>query len=121
MNKEKILYVDDEQLNLTLFGINFKKKYDVITAISGKQALDFLENNADINIVISDMKMPQMTGLEFINIAKKKYPNTSFYILTGFDITNEISEALNNKLINKYFQKPFNYKEIDNAIQKILR
>ena len=108
MNKKKILYVDDEQLNLTLFDINFKKKYNVTTAISGKQALEYLENNADTDIVISDMKMPQMTGIEFISIAKEKYPNINFYWV---EINkNEVEFAKNYKKVNVTQNDDFNKK-----------
>lgn len=114
--KIKILYVDDEDINLMLFDINFSKKHEVYTALNGSLALEVLDKHPDITIVISDMRMPQMTGLEFIAIAKKKYPRKKFYILTGFSITEEIQTALDKQLIIKYFQKPFNYNEIENAI-----
>ena len=111
-----VLYVDDEPINLMLFKANFKNKFNVITAESGKQGLNQLKNNPDTKVVISDMKMPGMTGIEFIRLAKLDYPNISFYILTGFDITDEISQALKDQLIHKYFRKPFNINEIENAI-----
>lgn len=119
-DKIKVLYVDDEEMNLQLFKLNFNKKYEVITAESGISALNLLEEHLDTEIVISDMKMPIMTGLEFIQKAKSKYPNIKFYILTGYDITDEIREALDTKLVLKYFRKPFDFKEIDNAIRTAL-
>jgi len=115
-NHIKILYVDDESINLMLFKANFKNKFNVITAESGLLGLDKLKENPEIAVVISDMKMPGMNGLEFIRLAKLDFPNISFYILTGFDITDEISEALDEKLIHKYFRKPFNIKEIELSI-----
>lgn len=114
----KILYVDDESLNLQLFELNFNNKYDVVTANDGYHGLDVLEENAEAEIVISDMKMPGMNGVEFINKAKAKYPNKKFFILTGFDITEEISEAIESGLVLKYFRKPFNIAEIDAAINE---
>ncbi|RLD74821.1 MAG: response regulator [Bacteroidetes bacterium] len=119
-NKINILYVDDEELNLQLFATVFKKKFNVITAESGFEGLEKLEENKDICIVISDMKMPEMNGVEFINNAKKKFDNLVYFILTGFEITEEITDALNEKLINKYFKKPFNSKEIENTINEVL-
>lgn len=112
----KILYVDDEPINLKLFELNFKNKYKVLTALSGFEGLDILKSNQDTSVVISDMKMPGMNGIEFIKEAKKRHPSINFYILTGFDITEEIADALNEKLIHKYFRKPFNMKEIEDAI-----
>lgn len=117
----KVIYVDDEEMNLLLFKLNFDKNYDVITAESGITALKLLEEHLDTDIVISDMKMPKMNGLEFIKKAKSKYPDIKFYILTGYDITDEIQEALDTKLVLKYFRKPFNFNEIDNAIKTALK
>jgi two-component system, response regulator, stage 0 sporulation protein F len=119
-DKLKLMYVDDEEMNLKLFELNFNRKYEVITAESGISALIFLEEHLDTEIVLSDMKMPVMTGLEFIKRAKLKYPDIKFYILTGYDITDEIQEALDSKLILKYFRKPFNFNEIDNAFKTAL-
>jgi CheY-like chemotaxis protein len=116
--KLKLMYVDDEKMNLKLFELIFNKKYEVITADSGISALNFLEQHLDTEIVLSDMKMPVMNGIEFIKEAKLKYPDIKFYILTGYDITDEIQEALDSKLILKYFRKPFNYNEFDNAFNR---
>lgn len=118
--KVKILYVDDEHYNLELFKLNFKKKYDILLANNASEGLEVLEHNPEVLIVISDMKMPNMNGLEFITLAKEMYPSIKFYILTGFEITEEISEALNSGLILKYFSKPFNINEIDSEIQKVI-
>jgi len=111
-----ILYVDDEPINLMLFRSMFSKKYSVDTAESGYQGLEFLKNNRDIKVIISDMRMPGMNGIEFIQKARELYPSGVFFILTGYDITPEIRKALGNGLISRYFQKPFNMKEIDEAI-----
>ncbi|PKP08553.1 MAG: response regulator [Bacteroidetes bacterium HGW-Bacteroidetes-4] len=116
-----LLYVDDEPINLTLFEINFRRKYKVITAGSGAEGLQKLEGNRDIIVVISDMKMPGMNGIEFIKKAKEHYRHIAYFILTAFDINKEIKEALDQQLINRYFNKPFNIKEIDGAIQAFLR
>ena len=115
-----LLYVDDEPINLTVFELNFNKKFNVITAVSGEDGLLKLEGNKDIIVVISDMKMPGMNGVEFIKKAKADFLNIAYFILTGFDITDEISEALENNLIQKYFRKPFNVKEISDAIEEAI-
>jgi two-component system response regulator (stage 0 sporulation protein F) len=118
--KISILYVDDEPVNLQLFKFNFHKKFNIITAASGFEGLDLLNHNPKISIVISDMKMPGMNGLEFITKAKLLFPGIVFFILTGFDITPEIEEALNTKLIRKYCNKPFKIKELEEAIIQVL-
>jgi two-component system, response regulator, stage 0 sporulation protein F len=118
-NRITILNVDDEPINLKLFEINFGKKNIVITANSGYEGLTKLKLNPDIKIVISDMSMPGMNGIEFIRLAKEDFPNIVFYILTGYGLTEEISAALDDNLINKYFSKPLNAKEIELSIEKV--
>lgn len=119
--KPKILYVDDEPINLVLFEINFKKRYDIFIANDGFQGLELLEKELDISIIISDMKMPKMNGIEFIRNAKERYPEKKYYILTGYEITKEIQEAINEGIIMKYFSKPFNIKEIDETIENAIK
>ncbi len=118
--KITILYVDDEPINLFLFSQIFGEKYNVITAESGYAGLNLIENNTNINVVISDMKMPGMNGIEFIQKAKELYTNIYYFILTGYEITPEIDQALKNGLIARYFQKPFNFQIIESAITEKL-
>ena len=121
MNEKKtLLYVDDEPINLKLFIINFRNKYHVLTAGSGFEGLTLLRSAPETRIVISDMKMPGMNGVEFIRKAKKDFPNMAYFILTGFDITEEIADALNEGIIYKYFRKPFNLKEIELSVEEAL-
>ncbi|MBP8791391.1 MAG: response regulator [Breznakibacter sp.] len=119
-NRIKILYVDDEPINLQLFVLNFRKKHQVFTAEDGFKALEVLNREPGIIIVISDMKMPGMNGLEFIKMAKERFPEKKFHILTGYEITPEIQEALRTGLILKYFNKPFNIKEIETTINEAI-
>jgi len=115
-----ILYVDDESLNLMVFKTILKTNYNIITAESGFEGLEELSGNPDIRIVITDMRMPGMSGLEFITIAKEKYPDILFCMLTGYEITEEIKAAMESNLIYKYFQKPFKTAEINSAIWSVL-
>lgn len=115
-----ILYVDDEAINLTVFAISFRKKYNVITAESATQALEILGKDSSIQVVISDLKMPQMNGLEFIRIAKPSFSNVKFFILTGFEQTDEITDAINDKLVVAYFKKPFSLQKIEEAVNTAL-
>lgn len=114
--KLSILYVDDEPVNLMLFDRMFEKTYTVLTAESGLKGIELLGENNEVKVVISDMKMPTMNGIEFITKAKSMYPNIQFYLLTGYEITKEIQESLSSGLILKYFQKPFKMRDIDKTI-----
>jgi two-component system, response regulator, stage 0 sporulation protein F len=121
MSKIKIHYIDDEEINLQLFEYNFSRKYEVITDNNGNEGLLSLEKHPDIQVVISDMKMPHMNGLEFISKAKEKYNDKRYFILTGFDFTAEIQKAIESKLIVSYFRKPFNIREIEAAIDEVVK
>ncbi len=118
--RNRILYVDDEELNLELFSIIFQDDYDIITASSASGGLRHLSEKHDIELVISDMKMPGMSGIEFIAQARQQYRNIHYFILTGFEITDEISNALDSNLIDRYLTKPIDENEIRQAIQDVL-
>jgi two-component system, response regulator, stage 0 sporulation protein F len=115
-----LLYVDDETINLKLFEINFKDKFNVITANSGFVGLEKLKENPSISVVISNMRMPEMNGIEFVRLAREQFPNVTYFMLSGYDITDEIELALKESVINKYFKKPFNMKEIEISINAVL-
>lgn len=118
-DKIKIIYIDDEEMNVMLFQINFSVNYEVYTGYSGLEGLKLLEKYSDIKVVISDMSMPEMNGIEFIREAKEKYPEKKFYILTGYELTGEIQNAIKSGLIQKYFRKPFDMREIEREINKL--
>jgi response regulator RpfG family c-di-GMP phosphodiesterase len=119
--KMTILYIDDEPTNLMLFASMFKYNFNVITGISGFEGLEKLKQFPEIQIIFSDMKMPGMNGIEFISLAKKEYGDKIYFLITGYNITQEIADALENKIIAKYFSKPFNIREIESSISEILR
>lgn len=116
MSKAKVLYVDDEEINLQLFSVILKDRFEILTAANGPKGLEVLKEHQDIDVVISDMSMPMMTGIEFIEAAQEVNDQIAYYILTGYEITKEIKEALSNNLIKKYFQKPFDLNELGDQI-----
>lgn len=119
--KTTVLYVDDEPINLYLFERVFTRhNYNVLTACSGLQGLEVMKTHPDIPVVISDMRMPGMNGVEFITEAKKIFPQTVFFILTSFDLTPEIARAMEDNLVRKYIRKPFDQYEIDRFIKDAL-
>jgi two-component system response regulator (stage 0 sporulation protein F) len=117
MEKIKILNVDDEPINGMMFKSVFKDKYTIFTAESGLAGLEVLRINNDIDVVISDMRMPGMNGIEFIRQAKDKYPQIRCFVLTGYDVTPEIQKSIDAGFLCKCFLKPLNLKEIDESIQ----
>lgn len=116
MANGKILYVDDEIINLKIFKVNFGNKVDILTAENGIEGLEQLEKNKDISVIITDMRMPKMDGIQFIEKAHTIFPDKKYYMLSSYEITDEIQSALNQKIIQKYLRKPFNYNEIISVI-----
>jgi CheY-like chemotaxis protein len=114
----KVLYVDDHAANLQLFQLMLKKRCEVKIAESGQEGLEILKLFKDIDIVVSDLDMPNMNGLEFIQKAKKIKNDIPFFILSSSLKTNEIKEAIKNNLINNFLRKPLRSDEILNEIYK---
>ena len=112
-----VLYVDDEKDNLFVFKANFNRKFEVITTLSPEDALKELDlHHEEIIVVISDMRMPAMNGVEFIKKARARYKNIFYYILTGYGHNDEIEKAISDNIIESYFTKPFDALEIEKVI-----
>ena len=117
-SRKKVLCVDDEPINLLILKKILGKKHEVITAEHGEAALSKLEKDPEIELVITDMNMPGMNGLEFIREASKQFLNKKFFMLSGYAITDEIQRALDTGLICEYFQKPADFKQVNKALEK---
>ncbi|MBS1772402.1 MAG: response regulator [Bacteroidetes bacterium] len=114
-NKINILYVDDEQNNLVSFKATFRIKYNVFTAISGEEAIKVLENHP-IEIIITDQRMPNMTGVQFLESIIEKYPDPIRILLTGYADLNAVIDAVNKGKIFHYLTKPWNEEELEMTI-----
>ncbi len=119
--KPTILFVDDEVINLFVLKKRFEGDYEVLTAESGEDALEVISKNKEaLNAVISDLRMPGIDGLELIGQVKPTLPNIPFFLLTGYDYSPEINEALESGLITSTFKKPFDYNTINRKLQESL-
>jgi response regulator RpfG family c-di-GMP phosphodiesterase len=107
-NQHTILCVDDEKSILAaLQRLLRKEKYRILTASSGEEGLNILKEN-NISLVITDQRMPQMSGTEFLARVKEKYPEVIRIILTGYTDVDSITESINQGHIYKFFLKPWN-------------
>jgi class 3 adenylate cyclase len=120
--KFNVLYVDDEANNLTAFKAGFRRDYNVYTALSGMEGLEIFKNE-NIHVVVTDQRMPNMTGVEFLQ-QLPEIPDNIRIILTGFSDIESIIEAINTGQVYRYITKPWNKEElkmnIDNAIETVL-
>ncbi|MDH5827411.1 response regulator [Sphingobacterium sp. SG20118] len=114
-DKITILYVDDEENNLISFKATFRFKYKVYTAISGSVAIDIVKEKP-IDIIITDQRMPKMTGVEFLEEIIKINPEPMRILLTGYTDMEAVIEAVNKGKIFHYLNKPWNEDELDETI-----
>jgi response regulator RpfG family c-di-GMP phosphodiesterase len=120
MNKNgTIIYIDDEEINVKIFKIRMSKKFAVLTGLNASEGLKLLEEHDDVKVVLSDLKMPGMNGIEFINVASKKYNDLNFFLVTGYGKTPEIKAMLDANNKTKYFGKPLDMQEIEQAISTL--
>lgn len=118
--KYSILYVDDEPENLTVFKSAFRRHYKVYVANSANEGLHLL-NNENIQLIISDQRMPGMTGVEFLSYTTESFPDTVRMILTGYSDIDAVIQSINKGRVYRYISKPWDKNElkitIDNALE----
>ena len=123
MNKNKslqpILYVDDEEDNLTVFNSAFRRDYKVHLALSGQEGLEILKKN-EVQLIITDQRMPEMTGIQFLEKIIPDYPDCIRMILTGFSDIEAIIQAINTGRVYRYITKPWSKEDLKINIDKAL-
>jgi GAF domain-containing protein/class 3 adenylate cyclase/two-component SAPR family response regulator len=119
-SKPKILVVDDEPDNLDLLYRTFYRDYKVLRAISGPAALDLLAQEGDVAVIISDQRMPIMSGTEFLSLTATQYPDIIRIILTGYTDVEDLVEAINAGKVFKYVTKPWEAEELKAVVRQAL-
>lgn len=107
----KILIVDDEPAIRRLLERIFHRDYEVFTAASGIDALEIVEKN-DIALVISDQRMPELTGIEFLKRVRVSKPRVVGILLTGYTDSATLNEAMNSGAVHTYVTKPWENVEL---------
>ncbi|MEA5579260.1 response regulator [Anabaena sp. UHCC 0451] len=118
--KPKILVVDDEPDNLDLLYRSFYREYQVLRANSGPAALELLAQEGDIAVIISDQRMPMMSGTEFLSLTATQYPDIIRIILTGYTDVEDLVEAINSGKVFKYVTKPWEAEELKAVVRQAL-
>ncbi len=115
-DKIKVLYVDDEVHNLQSFKATFRRTFDVFIAESGAEGLKvFMEN--EIDIILTDQRMPGMTGIELLVEIRKVNPEPMRILLTGYSDINAVIDAINKGQVYRYLNKPWQEEELKNTIE----
>ncbi len=116
--KLKILVVDDEPDNLDLLYRTFRRDFHVLKADSGMNALQMLAAEGEVAVIISDQRMPEMKGTEFLSKTVPQFPDTVRIILTGFTDIEDLVEAINAGQVYKYITKPWDPGELKAVVQR---
>lgn len=117
-SKLKILVVDDEPDNLDLLYRTFHRDYKVLRAESGPEALQILATEGEVAVIISDQRMPQMSGTEFLSLTAMQYPDVIRIILTGYTDVEDLVEAINAGKVFKYVTKPWDAEELQQVVSQ---
>lgn len=118
----KILCVDDEKNVLKALRRLFmeEENYEILLAESGQEGLAVLEEEEDIRLIISDYRMPEMNGVEFLRQVNERWPETIRIVLSGFADTAAVVEAINLGQIYKFLPKPWNDEDLLSTIGSAL-
>lgn len=114
--KPKMLVVDDEPDNLDLLYRTFRRNFNVLKAESGIDALDVLQDQGEVAVIISDQRMPEMKGTEFLQKTVKEFPDTVRIILTGFTDVEDLVQAINDGQVYKYITKPWDPEKLKEVV-----
>lgn len=115
-----ILCVDDEESILNSLKRTLRlKEYTVMTALSGDEGLEILKNNK-IDLVISDQRMPKMSGFEFLREVKQRHPTCTRIMLSGYSDFESLIKTINEGEIIHYISKPWDNEELKEIIKRTL-
>jgi len=116
--KLKLMVVDDERDNLDLLYRTFRKEFQVHRADSGIKALEVLEQQEEMAIIISDQRMPEMNGTEFLEKTVEQFPDTIRILLTGYTDVEDLVDAINAGKVFKYIVKPWTPTDLKAVVEQ---
>jgi two-component system sensor histidine kinase/response regulator len=118
--KHSILCVDDELDNVDALERIFRRKYRVLKATSGDEGLAILKNEPNVSLIISDQRMPKMTGVEFLKKSLRTHPEAIRILLTGYTDIESVVNAINAGEVYRYLTKPWDPIDLSNTVDKAI-
>lgn len=119
--KLKLLIVDDEVDNLDLLHRTLHRDYHILRATSASEALQLLQQEQDVAVIISDQRMPRMNGTDLLYRVAETHPDTVRIILTAHADVNDLVEAINSSKVFKYLTKPFRRDELLDIVEQAVQ
>jgi len=107
----KVLYLDDEENNLIAFKALFRREFHVFTTTSPQEAVAYLNAN-EVPIILSDQKMPELSGVEFFELTLNDFPNAVRILVTGYADIEAVIDAINRGQVYRYVAKPWNENDL---------
>tara|TARA_R110001592_G_scaffold100965_1_gene285961 strand:+ start:848 stop:1315 length:468 start_codon:yes stop_codon:yes gene_type:complete len=119
MKKEKInvLYVDDEVDNLNAFKAVFRRDFNVHIVESAAEGRKILENH-EIEVILTDQRMPGMTGVEFLESILEEFPDSMRILVTGYTDITAVIDAINKGQVYRYVSKPWDNEDLKILIEQ---
>jgi CheY-like chemotaxis protein len=114
----RILVVDDEEAILETMTFTFQDDYEVHTSTDPRRALEILDEHRPFAAVLTDQRMPDMSGVEFVTEVCKRHPSTSRMILTGFSDTEATIQAINDGHVYAYITKPWEPEQLKQVMKQ---
>jgi len=111
------LYIDDEKSNLTSFKAAFRRSFNIFLAQSASEGLQVLRNN-EVHVILTDQRMPEKTGVEFLSSILEEFPNAIRILVTGYTDMEALVDAVNKGHIFKYISKPWDNEKLKEIIIK---
>jgi DNA-binding NtrC family response regulator len=115
--KARVLFVDDEPRVLTTMRMLFRAHYEVFFAESGAQALELLKTQL-VDVIVSDQRMPGMTGIELLRAARELNPHAMRILLTGYSDLNAIIGSINEGEIFRFVNKPWSNEDLSTTVAR---
>jgi response regulator RpfG family c-di-GMP phosphodiesterase len=115
--KINVLYIDDEADNLTSFRATFRREFNITTAESADEAEKVLKKE-EIHVILSDQRMPKVTGIEFFENIKNVFPDPIRILMTGYTDINAVIDAINRGQVYKYLTKPWIEEDVKIFVEK---
>ena len=117
----KVLFVDDDPVLLKGLSRQFRKRFDLLIASGGEEALRFLSNREVIAVAVVDMRMPGIDGLELLRLMREMSPNTIRIMLTGNADQQTAVDAINQGSVFRFYSKPCQHQQLGDGVDAALR
>lgn len=112
-----VVYVDDERPNRIVFERSFAAKFRIKTAADGQQALDILASGEPVAVLLTDQRMPVMSGDDLLRRVKRDYPDVVRVVITAYADIEPILAAINEGLVARYIVKPWDREELEQLLR----